>query len=339
MADPVSISAIGEKSEPNRAGKQSLYAQVYGRLPAAVREILQPLLGLVIILAVMFIFAPTFRQWVAITDVLQNSAVLFIMCTGMTVCLIAGCLDLSVGSTFALVSVVTGQLLVLNLPVPVCILGGLAAGVVCGMINGLIITKTGVPTLIATLGTMMIFRGVANMIGSGVDMSRFPESFGWLGSGTLGPMVNSVIAFTIIWFILSKTKLGFQAYAIGGNQEVARLAGIPVNRNKVLYYCISGFMAALASIVYTARVDFAHVNRGVSMEMWAIAGVVIGGTSMFGGVGGVGKTIIGVLVIRVLEAGLIHLHVQSFWQQVAIGIVIIVAVWLDFLQRRAREKA
>jgi ribose/xylose/arabinose/galactoside ABC-type transport system permease subunit len=296
------------------------------------------MLGLILILAVMFTFAPTFRQWVAITDVLQNSAVLFIMCTGMTVCLIAGCLDLSVGSIFALVSVVTGQLLVLELPVPICILGGLLTGVLCGVINGSIVVKTGVPTLIGTLGTLMIFRGVANMIGSGVDMSRFPESFDWLGSGTIGPMVNSVIAFGIVWFILSKTKLGFHAYAIGGNQEVARLAGIPVDRNKIIYYCISGFMAALASIVYTARVDFAHVNRGQSMELWAIAGVVIGGTSMFGGVGGVGKTIIGVLVIRVLEAGLIHLHVQSFWQQVAIGLVIIIAVWLDFIQRRAREK-
>jgi ribose/xylose/arabinose/galactoside ABC-type transport system permease subunit len=311
---------------------------MYGRLPAGFREFLRPLLGLILIVAVMLIFAPTFRQWVAITDVLQNSAVLFIMCTGMTVCLIAGCLDLSVGSIFALVSVVTGQLLVAGLPVPICILGGLLTGVLCGAINGMIVVKTGVPTLIGTLGTLMIFRGVANMIGSGVDMSRFPETFDWLGSGTIGPMVNSVVAFGIVWFILAKTKLGFHAYAIGGNQEVARLAGIPVDRNKIIYYCISGVMAALASIVYTARVDFAHVNRGQSMELWAIAGVVIGGTSMFGGVGGVGKTIIGVLVIRVLEAGLIHLHVQSFWQQVAIGLVIIIAVWLDFIQRRAREK-
>jgi len=331
--DTERTSTLAENRE-TYPGRRSIYS----RLPAGFREFLRPMLGLILIVVVMFIFAPTFRQWVAITDVLQNSAVLFIMCTGMTVCLIAGCLDLSVGSIFALVSVVTGQLLVAGLPVPICILGGLLTGVLCGVINGVIVVKTGVPTLIGTLGTLMIFRGVANMIGSGVDMSRFPESFDWLGSGTIGPMINSVIAFGIVWFILSKTKLGFHAYAIGGNQEVARLAGIPVDRNKIIYYCISGVMAALASIVYTARVDFAHVNRGQSMELWAIAGVVIGGTSMFGGVGGVGKTIIGVLVIRVLEAGLIHLHVQSFWQQVAIGLVIIIAVWLDFIQRRAREK-
>ena len=155
-----------------------------------------------------------------------------------------------------------------------------------------------------------------------------------MGRGTLGPVVCSVFSFVVIWFFLSKTKLGFQAYAQGGNQEVARLAGIPVNRNKVIYYMICGTMAALSSIVYTSRVDFAHVNRGQGIELWAIAGVVIGGTSMFGGVGGVGKTVIGVLIITVLQAGLIHLHVEAFWQQVAIGVVIIVAVWLDFLQRR-----
>jgi ribose/xylose/arabinose/galactoside ABC-type transport system permease subunit len=151
--------------------------------------------------------------------------------------------------------------------------------------------------------------------------------------------VISSLAFLVIWFILSKTRLGFNAYAIGGNAEVSRLSGIRVDFNKVIYYCIGGFMAGLASIVQTSRLDFAHTNRGQGMELWAIAATVIGGTSMFGGIGGVGKTIIGVLIIRALEAGLIHLHVPSFWQQVATGVVIITAVWLDFLQRRARERS
>jgi ribose/xylose/arabinose/galactoside ABC-type transport system permease subunit len=170
-------------------------------------------------------------------------------------------------------------------------------------------------------------------------MSRFPESFQWLGAGWAGPLVICLITFFAIWFILSKTRLGFNAYAIGGNEEVARLSGIPVNFDKVTIYAIGGFCAALASIVQTSRLNFAHVNRGQGMELWAIAAVVIGGTSMFGGIGGVGKTVIGVLIIRVLEAGLIHLHVPSFWQQVATGLVVIIAVWLDFLQRKAREKA
>jgi ribose/xylose/arabinose/galactoside ABC-type transport system permease subunit len=177
------------------------------------------------------------------------------------------------------------------------------------------------------------------MIGAGKDMSRFPENFKWLGAGWVGPLVISLITFFAIWFILSKTRLGFNAYAIGGNEEVARLSGIPVSFDKVTIYAIGGFCAALASVVQTSRLNFAHVNRGTGMELWAIAAVVIGGTSMFGGIGGVGRTVIGVLIIRVLEAGLIHLHVPSFWQQVATGVVVIVAVWLDFLQRKAREKA
>ena len=224
----------------------------------------------------------------------------------------------------------------MEMPVWVCILGGLAAGTLCGLINGLVVTFTGIPTLVATLGMMMAARGVANMIGMGKDMSRFPDQFKWLGAGFVGPVIITVLAVIVMWFILSKTRLGFNAYSIGGNREVARLSGIPVKFNIVIFYCISGLAAGLAAIVQTARLDFATPNRGQGMELWVIAATVIGGTSMFGGVGGVGRTVIGVLIIKSLQAGLIHLHVQSFWQQVAIGVVIIVAVWIDALQRRER---
>jgi ABC-type xylose transport system permease subunit len=132
--------------------------------------------------------------------------------------------------------------------------------------------------------------------------------------------------------------LGFNAYAIGGNPEVARLSGVNVSRNTIIYYTIGGIMAAVAAIVQTSRLDFATPNRGQAMELWVIAATVIGGTSMFGGVGGVGGTIIGVLIIKSIQAGLVHLHVPSFWQQVAIGAVIILAVWLDILQRKRAAK-
>lgn len=176
MTKSIGTDAGTQKGDP-AVEKRSFYS----RLPSSVREILPPLVGLVVIMAVFFATAPTFRQWVAMTDILESASVLFIMATGMTICLIAGCLDLSVGSIFALVSVVTGLLMVAKLPWPLLILGGLVAGVLCGVINGLIVTKTGVPTLIATLGTLQIFRGIANMLGSGVDMSRFPAMFDLLG--------------------------------------------------------------------------------------------------------------------------------------------------------------
>lgn len=301
-----------------------------------LKPLLGPLIGLIAINAVFFILAPTYRQPVAIRDILEQSTVLLIMATGTTIMLIAGQLDLSVGSILALVSVVTGSLLLAGLPWWVAVLGGLGAGTLCGLINGLVVTITGIPTLVATLGMMMIARGVANMIGMGKDMSRFPESFKWFGAGYVGPFIVTVLAVLVMWFILSKTKLGFNAYAIGGNREVARLSGIPVKFSIIIFYCISGLTAGLAAIVQTARLDFATPNRGQAMELWVIAATVIGGTSMFGGVGGVGRTIIGVLIIKCLQAGLIHLHVQSFWQQVAIGVVIIVAVAIDTLQRRER---
>ena len=304
-----------------------------------LRDIIRPLVGLVVITVILLLLAPTFRQGVALRDVFENSTVLFIMAAGTTVVLISGGLDLSIGSILALASVVTGSMLLAEQPLALALVAGLGIGAVCGFLNGFIIVKTGIPTLIATLGTALIYRGFGNMIGAGKDMSRFPENFKWLGAGWVGPLVISLITFFAIWFILSKTRLGFNAYAIGGNEEVARLSGIPVNFDKVTIYAIGGFCAALASVVQTSRLNFAHVNRGTGMELWAIAAVVIGGTSMFGGIGGVGRTVIGVLIIRVLEAGLIHLHVPSFWQQVATGVVVIVAVWLDFLQRKAREKA
>ena len=302
-----------------------------------LREIAGPLLGLVLIWVVIWALAPIARDWEAIDNVLENStgSGLFIMCCGMTIALIGNCLDLSVGSIYALVSVVVGQLLVAHMFWPLAVVIGLGAGALCGITNGVIVVKTGIPTLIATLGTQLAFRGVADMWGAGVDMEQFGKNFDWLGSGLPGPLLLSAIAFLTIWFILSKTRLGFQVYAQGGNAEVARLAGIPVKRNIVLIYMICGIMAALGAIVYTARVDFAYVDRGQGMEMWAIAGVVIGGTSMFGGVGGVSRTIIGVLIYESIFAGLIYLHYDAFWQLGATGAVLIVAVWVDHTQRRA----
>jgi ribose/xylose/arabinose/galactoside ABC-type transport system permease subunit len=302
-----------------------------------LREIAGPLLGLILIWVVIFAVAPVARDWASVENVLENStgSGLFIMCCGMTIALIGNCLDLSVGSIYALVSVVVGQLLKAGVPVPLAVVIGLGAGALCGIINGSIVIKTGIPTLIATLGTQMAFRGVADIIGAGVDMEQFGKTFDWLGAGLMGPLVCSVIAFLVVWFILSKTRLGFQVYAQGGNAEVARLAGIPVKRNIVLIYMICGIMSALSSIVWTARVDFAYVAYGQGMEMFAIAGVVIGGTSMFGGVGGVGKTVLGVLIYESIFAGLIYMHYDAFWQQIATGVVLIAAVWIDHTQRRA----
>lgn len=302
-----------------------------------IRQSLQSILGFIIIFIAFSILAPTFRQWSTISTILEQSTVLAIMAAGATIVLISGGLDLSIGSIVAFTACIVGNLLILNVPVPLVVIAGICSGALIGMINGLIIVGTGVPALVATLGMMMIVRGFALMLGAGKDMSRFPPSFQWLGAGFVGPVLIMVLTFVIIGFILKYTKLGFDAYALGGNEEVSRLAGITIPARRIIIYSIGGLLASLASIVETARLNFATPNRGEGMELQAIAAVVIGGTSMFGGTGGVGRTIIGVLIIKTLEAGLIHLRVGSFWQRVAIGVVIILAVWFDRIQRSKRS--
>jgi ribose/xylose/arabinose/galactoside ABC-type transport system permease subunit len=307
-------------------------------LKRQLREVAGPLIGLVLIWALILLAAPNARSQAAFENVIENAAGsgLFVMCVGMTIALIGNCLDLSVGSIYALTSVVVGQLLMMGVPWQVAVVAGLVTGAVCGFVNGAIVAGTAIPTLIATLGTQMVFRGVADMWGAGVYMGKFDPGFDWLGAGLTGPVLLSVIALAVVWFILTKTTLGYQTFAQGANEEVARLAGIPVKRNIILIYVICGVCAALGSIIYTAKVDFAYVDRGQGWELWAIAGVVIGGTSMFGGLGGVGRTVLGVLIYESIFAGLIYVHYDAFWQQVATGAVLIVAVWLDAIQRRTR---
>lgn len=284
---------------PDSSQELSWYRKAFGASSTVGKVIrqLRPVLGLVLITIAFMVLAPTYRQWAAIKDILEQSAVLLIMASGTTIVLISGGLDLSIGSILALVAVAAGSLLLAGAPIVVVVVVSLAVGTFVGFLNGFIVVKTGVPSLVVTLGMMMIARGVALMIGAGKDMSRFPDAFSWLGSGFVGPVLITALAVLVVWFILSKTRLGFNAYAIGGNAEVARLSGIPVKFNRVIFYSIGGFMAALSSIVQTARLDFATPNRGEGMELQAIAAVVIGGTSMFGGVGGVGRTVIdGVMI-------------------------------------------
>ena len=177
-------------------------------MPKQLREIAGPLLGLILIWVVILALAPMARDWEAVDNVLENSmgSGLLVMCFGMTIALIGNCLDLSVGSIYALVSVVVGQLLVAHVAWPLAVAVGLGAGAVCGVVNGLIVIKTGIPTLIATLGTQLAFRGVADMWGAGVDMEQFGKDFDRLGSGLQGPLFLSAIAFVAIWFILTKTR-------------------------------------------------------------------------------------------------------------------------------------
>ncbi|MCX7047453.1 MAG: ABC transporter permease [Candidatus Sumerlaeota bacterium] len=291
---------------------------------------------MILIEVIFLILAPSYRSYDNFSGLLEQSVVLAIMAVGTTVVLISGGLDLSVGSNLALVTCVVGAFLTAKAPVWMAVSSGLIVGLLIGMLNGLTVIWTGVPSFIVTLGTMMIARGFANMLGEGRDMSAFPDTFKAIGFGYKVPVTIAAVVVVVVAFLLAKTKFGFNCFAIGGNEEVARLSGVPVKRYRVMYYSLGGLLAGLAAVVETSRFDFATPNRGDGYELQAIAAAVIGGTSLFGGMGGVGRTIIGVLIIKSLYAGLIQCGVGSYWQLVAIGCVIIVAVWIDYLQRRQR---
>jgi ribose/xylose/arabinose/galactoside ABC-type transport system permease subunit len=217
--------------------------------------------------------------------------------------------------------------------VPVVLLC-LAIGTLLGTLNGVIQVLTKVPAFIVTLGGLTAYRGIAELATAGVNMSRFPPEFKMLGSGYAGPITIMTLVVLVTWFMLTRTRIGGHAYAIGGNEEVARLSGVNVARSRVFYYAFGGFMAGLAGLVQTARLDFAQSTRGVGYELFAIAAVVIGGTSLFGGRGGVVRTVIGMLIIQTISTGLSYMGVDTSTQRITIGVIIILAVYLDVLRRK-----
>ncbi len=300
-------------------------------------QIWQVLAALALIYLVFFVLSPPFRSVDTLLSILAQASILAILACGTTVVLISGGLDLSVGSVFAVVGVVVGILLAeWNLPVPLAVLAGLAVGAACGALNGVVQVVTGVPAFIVTLGGLTAYKGVAEILGSGRDLSRFPESFQFLGSGHVMPIAIMFGAALLTGLFLTRTRLGNHAYAIGGNEEVARLSGVRVARARILYYMIGGLLAGAAAILEVAKLNFAQSARGQSYELYAIAAVVIGGTSLFGGRGGVGKTIIGMLIMQTIIVGLAYLGVGTSIQRIAIGLIIILAVYWDVWRRPAR---
>lgn len=304
----------------------------------------ESLAGLVVITLFFVIMSPTYRQWGTLTDILEQSMELVILAAGTTLVLISGGLDLSVGSVMALCTCIAGCLLsgaegdpMMSAAPAVAVTLGAGMGV--GLINGMTIKYTRVPAFIVTLGMMMIAKGAALSLAEGRNMSNFSKAFLVLGdsSGYAVPLWITGGVIVVVAFLLAMTRFGFNAYAIGGNEEVARLSGVPVKRYSIACYAMGGLCAATAAIVQTSRFEFAKPNRGESWELMAIGAVVIGGTSLFGGSGGVGRTVIGVLIIKSLQTGLSHMGVGSYWQRILIGVVIILAVWIDRIQNRRRK--
>jgi ribose transport system permease protein len=266
----------------------------------------------------------------------QISSNLFLAC-GMTMVIILGGIDLSVGSIIALSGcIAAGAVARYNMPLPVAILLGIMVGLFVGLCNGLVISKTTIPAFIVTLATMNIAKGFAYVYTGGSPVRVVTKEWQFLGAGYIGavptPVVLLIIVLIITGLIMNKTKMGRHIYAVGGNAQAAKFSGIKVARVKFFVHAYSGLMAGIAGIVLASRMYSGQPTAGDGAEMDAIAAVVVGGTSMSGGSGKIGGTIIGGLIIGVLNNGLNLLNVNSFWQYVVKGAVILLAVFIDYVK-------
>ncbi len=272
-------------------------------------------------------------------NVLRQATINGIIAIGMTYVILTAGIDLSVGSILALTGVVTASLLQSEgIPVAVAIIAGLGLGALLGFVNGAIITRFKVPPFVTTLGMMTIARGLALTFTEGRPITGLPDGFRVVGTGTLGPipvpLLIAGIAFILGYVILNHTTIGEYIFALGNNPVAARYAGINTNIYTIFVYIVAGILAALAGMILTARLNSAQPTAGLAYEFDAIAAVVVGGTSFAGGEGSLWGTLLGVLVIAVLNNGLNLLNVSSFYQPVVTGVVIALALLFYKLIRR-----
>lgn len=315
----------------------------------AVKIYFKENLGIIVAFLVLCVFLSVFPKTSGLFFTRQNifnvlrqiSTNLFLAC-GMTMVIILGGIDLSVGSIIALSGCISaGCVARYNLPLPIALLMGLLVGLLVGMFNGAVISKTTIPAFIVTLATMNIAKGLAYVYTGGSPVRVVTKEWQFLGAGYVGifptPVVILVIVLIITAIIMNKTKMGRHMYAVGGNQQAAEFSGIKVEKVKFFVHAFSGLMAGLAGIVLASRMYSGQPTAGDGAEMDAIAAVVVGGTSMAGGSGKIGGTIIGGLIIGVLNNGLNLLNVNSFWQYVVKGVVILLAVFLDYFRNKGKK--
>ena len=300
------------------------------------------LIGLAVLCAILWILTPYFLTVSNLLNVAEQTSINAIVAVGMTFVILSGGIDLSVGSIVALSGVVLGASLKSDQPMLVGVIVASLVGLACGLGNGALVSWGGLPPFIVTLGTMSIARGAALLFTEGRPVSGFDAGFRALATGRAGfipaPVIVTLLVYLAAHFVLSRTTFGRYVYAIGGNEEATRLSGVAIRFHKTMIYGVSGLMSAVAAIILTARLNSAQPIAGMMYELDAIAATVIGGTSLMGGEGSLGGTLVGALIMGVLRNGLNLLGVSSFLQQIVIGGVIVVAVLLDtILKRRNRS--
>lgn len=302
--------------------------------------IIGPLVGLIIFSIILGLMNENFLTLSNMLNLLRQVSVNALIAFGMTFVILTAGIDLSVGSMLALGSALTAGLLASGMDPILSVFIGLLIGLVLGAVNGLIITKGKVAPFIATLATMTIYRGATLVYTDGMPITGLSDSFSFemIGRGYFFgipfPVIIMIVAFIILYFVQRKTVFGRQVYAVGGNEEAAKLSGIKTDRVKIWVYALTGMLAVLAGIIMTSRLDSAQPTAGTGYELDAIAAVVIGGTSLAGGRGRIVGTLIGALIIGVISNGLNLLNVSSFYQQIVKGAIILIAVLFDRSQKK-----
>jgi ribose transport system permease protein len=302
------------------------------------------LIALVLLCALLAFLSPVFFTANNLLGVARAFSLTAIAAIGQTMVIITGGIDLSAGSIIGLSSLSTGLLLVNGWPAGAAILAGLAVGTAFGACNGLLITRQGLPPFIATLGTLSIGRGLIYVITQGYPVTApRDELLLQIGQGYLGrvpmPVIIMIVVTILAGIFLSRSTLGRYIYAVGGNEEAARLAGIDVNRVKMFVYTTSGFLASVSGIILLSRLVSAQPTAGLGQELPVIAASIIGGTSLIGGEGTALGAVLGAAIVGVLENGIVLLGINTYAQQVVTGAVILLAVGLDIWQKRRKRRA
>jgi len=290
--------------------------------------------GLVLLCGLLTLLSPYFLTWQNLINVLRQASIQFLLSAGLTLCVLTGGIDLSVGAVLSLAASLAAALIVGG-HLGLGILAALAVGTACGAVNGVMVAYVRLPSFIATYGMLWIAQGLAYVFMKGEVIYGFPWAFRFIGAGYIGPFPAPIliilVVLAVLHLMLHYTRLGRAIYAIGGNPVAARLSGMPVQRRLVVVYALSGFLAAFASLVVIARVNAADSGTGEDLLLPSIAAVCLGGTSLFGGQGGVAGTAVGSLILALIINGMNLLNVKTFWQAFVMGAIVILSVLADQL--------
>lgn len=292
------------------------------------------LIVLGVMIAIMSFLSPRFLTVSNFFNISRQISVMAIVAVGMTFVILSAGIDLSVGSIVALTGIMVSFFIQrMDLPIFIAVMGGLAVGLAVGLGNGILIAKVRIPFFIVTLATMVIGRGLCFIITGGFPISQLGTGFQQIGRGYVGflpvPVIIMFMIYAFAYLVLQHTSFGRYVYAIGGNEEAARLIGLPVDRIKIFIYGICGLTSGIAALILTSRMNSGDPNMGTGMELDAIAAAVIGGTSITGGKGWIWGTLIGAYIMGILNNGLNMLDVSAYYQMAIKGLVILLAVQLQ----------